>query len=112
MVGERGLSLSGGQRQRVALARALAGSPRLVVLDDATSAVDARIERRILDALHSSPEAPGMLVVAHRLSTIKLADRVVFIKDGRVVDTGPHDELLTNPDYLALATAYEQAEDQ
>ena len=112
VVGERGLSLSGGQRQRVALARALAGSPRLVVLDDATSAVDARIERRILDALHSSPEAPGMLVVAHRLSTIKLADRVVFIKDGRVVDTGPHDELLTNPDYLALATAYEQAEDQ
>ncbi len=112
VVGERGLSLSGGQRQRVALARALAGSPRLVVLDDATSAVDARIERRILDALRSSPEAPGMLIVAHRLSTIKLADRVVFIKDGRIVATGPHAELLTNPDYLALATAYENAEDQ
>lgn len=110
VVGERGMTLSGGQRQRVALARALAGSPRLVVLDDATSAVDAAIEREILDALRHGSSAPSMLIVAHRLSTIRLADRVVFVKDGRIAGRGTHDELLRDPDYLALATAYEQAE--
>ena len=110
VVGERGMTLSGGQRQRVALARALAGQPRLVVLDDATSAVDAAIERQILDALRDSEHAPSMLIVAHRLSTIRLADRVVFVKAGRIADRGTHEELLANPDYLALATAYEEAE--
>lgn len=110
IVGERGMTLSGGQRQRVALARALAGNPRLVVLDDATSAVDAKVEREILDALRGSASAPSMLIVAHRLSTIRLADRVVFVKDGRIEGRGTHEELLANPDYLALATAYEQAE--
>jgi len=110
VVGERGMTLSGGQRQRVALARALAGEPRLVVLDDATSAVDAAIERQILDALGAGEHAPSMLIVAHRLSTIRLADRVVFVKDGRIAGRGTHEELLANPDYLALATAYEEAE--
>ena len=110
VVGERGMTLSGGQRQRVALARALAGQPRLVVLDDATSAVDAAIERQILDALRDSEHAPSMLIVAHRLSTIRLADRVVFVKAGRIAGRGTHEELLANPDYLALATAYEEAE--
>jgi len=112
VVGERGMTLSGGQRQRVALARALAGSPRLVVLDDATSAVDAAVERRILDSLRAGENAPSMLIVAHRLSTIRLADRVVFIKNGKVAGRGTHDELLANPDYLLLATAYEEAEAQ
>jgi len=110
VVGERGMTLSGGQRQRIALARALAGSPRLVVLDDATSAVDPAVERKILDALRDAPNSPAMLIVAHRLSTIRLADRVVFVKDGRIAGRGTHDELLADPDYLALATAYEEAE--
>lgn len=110
VVGERGMTLSGGQRQRIALARALAGRPRLVVLDDATSAVDAAVERKILDALRDSDHAPSMLIVAHRLSTIRLADRVVFVKNGRIAGRGTHEELQRDPDYLALATAYEQAE--
>lgn len=110
VVGERGMTLSGGQRQRVALARALAGSPRLVVLDDATSAVDPAIERQILDALRDGQDAPAMLIVAHRLSTIRLADRVVFVRAGRIAGRGTHEELLADPYYLALATAYEEAE--
>jgi len=110
VVGERGMTLSGGQRQRIALARALAGTPRLVVLDDATSAVDAAVERQILDALRDGDNAPAMLIVAHRLSTIRLADRVVFVKDGTIGGRGTHEELLQDPDYLALATAYEEAE--
>jgi len=110
VVGERGMTLSGGQRQRVALARALAGDPRLVVLDDATSAVDAAIERQILDALREGDNAPAMLIVAHRLSTIRLADRVVFVKDGGIAGRGTHEQLLQDPDYHALATAYEEAE--
>lgn len=110
VVGERGMTLSGGQRQRIALARALAGEPRLVVLDDATSAVDAAIERKILNALRAGDPAPAMLIVAHRLSTIRLADRVVFVRDGTIAARGTHQELLRDPDYLALATAYEAAE--
>ncbi len=110
VVGERGMTLSGGQRQRVALARALAGQPRLVVLDDATSAVDAAIERQILDALREGDNAPSMLIVAHRLSTIRLADRIVFVKEGKIAGRGTHAELLADPDYFALATAYEEAE--
>jgi ATP-binding cassette subfamily B protein len=105
VVGERGVTLSGGQRQRVALARALAGEPRVLVLDDATSAVDPVIEAEILAGLRSGDTT--MLVVAHRLSTILLADRVVHLADGRVRAIGTHDELLGNADYAALVTAYE-----
>jgi ABC-type multidrug transport system fused ATPase/permease subunit len=105
VLGERGVTLSGGQRQRVALARALAGSPRLLVLDDATSAVDPTIEAEILSGLRS--EGATMLVVAHRLSTILLADRVVHMSTGKVRGVGTHEELLADPDYAALVTAYE-----
>ena len=108
VVGERGISLSGGQRQRVALARALIRRPRLLVLDDATSAVDPVVEARILDGLR---EALGTttVVVAHRLSTIELADRVVYLDAGRVVATGTHTELLDHPGYERLVSAYEEA---
>ncbi len=108
VVGERGVTLSGGQRQRVALARALAGRPRILVLDDATSAVDPVIESEILGGLRSGETT--MLVVAHRLSTILLADRVVHLEDGRVRAIGTHSELLADPEYVALVTAYEDEE--
>jgi ABC-type multidrug transport system fused ATPase/permease subunit len=107
VVGERGVTLSGGQRQRVALARALVRHPRLLILDDATSAVDPTVEARILGALREELDMTTV-VVAHRLSTIALADRVLYLRDGHIVATGRHDELLAIPEYSALVTAYEQ----
>jgi ABC-type multidrug transport system fused ATPase/permease subunit len=110
-VGERGTSLSGGQRQRLTLARALAGQPRLLVLDDATSAVDPRVEAAILAALRGADAGASILVVAYRRATIALADQVVYLDNGRVVAIGTHAELMaTVPGYLNLVTAYEQAE--
>lgn len=107
-LGERGTSLSGGQRQRVALARALVRRPRLLVLDDATSAVDPEVEARILDGLRRDGAETTLIVVAYRKATISLADEVLFLDDGRIADRGPHAELLgRNPDYAHLVNAYE-----
>ena len=107
VIGERGVTLSGGQRQRVALARALLRQPRVLLLDDATSAVDPRVERAILDGLRGSVAATT-LVVAHRVSTIALADRVLLLDGGRIAAEGTHRELLAVPAYAALVRAYEQ----
>jgi ATP-binding cassette subfamily B protein len=108
-VGERGTSLSGGQRQRLTLARALAGRPRLLVLDDATSAVDPRVEAAILGALRES--GTSLLVVAYRRASIALADEVIYLHQGRVVATGTHAGLMeSQPGYRDLVTAYEKAE--
>ena len=93
MVGERGLTLSGGQRQRIALARAILPDPRVLVLDDATSAVDARIEESIHDALRGVMAGRTTLLVAHRRSTLRLAQRIVVLDRGRVADQGTHAEL-------------------
>lgn len=110
-VGERGATLSGGQRQRLTLSRALAGRPGLLVLDDATSAVDPRVEAAILGSLRSADPPATILVVAYRRATIALADEVVYVEHGRVVATGTHPELLaTVPGYADLVTAYEKAE--
>ncbi|MEV4064487.1 ABC transporter ATP-binding protein [Nonomuraea dietziae] len=121
-VGERGTTLSGGQRQRVALARALVRRPRLLILDDATSSVDPQVEARILhglrDALNVSDAEPRpgeegstVVVVAYRLATISLADEVVYLDRGSVVDRGSHEELLERcPGYRNLVTAYEREE--
>ncbi|WP_448608002.1 ABC transporter ATP-binding protein [Geodermatophilus sp. URMC 60] len=115
-VGERGATLSGGQRQRIALARAVVRRPRLLVLDDATSAVDPAVEARILDSLRSHPadraERPStVVVVAYRQATIALADEVVWLEGGRVLARGSHEELLAEvPGYAALVRAYAQTE--
>ncbi|MFD3942222.1 ABC transporter ATP-binding protein [Streptomyces sp. NPDC058579] len=109
-VGEHGLTLSGGQRQRVALARAILTDPRLLLLDDATSAVDARVEHEIHEALASVMAGRTTLLIAHRRSTLGLADRIAVLDDGRLSDIGTHAELekrsalyrrlLTDPDEL------------
>jgi ABC-type multidrug transport system fused ATPase/permease subunit len=94
LVGERGLTLSGGQRQRIAIARALLADPRILVLDDATSSVDASTENAIKEALREVMRGRTTFIVAHRLSTIALADELVVLEGGRVVARGPHEELL------------------
>ena len=108
VVGERGHTLSGGERQRVALARALVRRPRLVILDDATSAVDPTIEAEILAGLRTELDAT-LIVVAYRLSTIRLADRVLYLDGGRIRATGAHDDLMARePGYAAMVRAYER----
>ena len=104
-MGERGTSLSGGQRQRIAIARALVRAPRLLVLDDATSAVDPEVEQAILANLRA--QSSTVVVVAYRTATIALADRVLHLDAGRVVDVGSHTDLLArDPGYAAIVTAY------
>jgi ABC-type multidrug transport system fused ATPase/permease subunit len=104
LVGERGLTLSGGQRQRIAIARALLADPRILILDDATSSVDATTEAEIKRGLAEAMEGRTTLVVAHRLSTISLADEIVVMDAGRIVDRGTHDELLDrSPLYAEIA---------
>jgi len=102
-VGERGYTLSGGQRQRIALARTLLVNPPVLVLDDATSAIDVEVEQRIHRSLRALMENRTTLVIAHRLSTISLADRVVLLEGGRIVAEGSHAELLaTSPVYAEV----------
>ncbi|MDW3177678.1 MAG: ABC transporter ATP-binding protein [Acidimicrobiia bacterium] len=107
IVGERGATLSGGQKQRVALARALFRNPSLLLLDDATSALDPTVEAEILRGLDGG--SMTILMVAHRLSTIALADRVAFLEDGAVRALGTHEELLVLEGYRTLVQAYEEA---
>ena len=109
VVGERGVTLSGGQRQRVALARALAGEPGLLLLDDALSAVDPRVEEHILAAIGAVGST--VITVAQRRSTIDIADRILYLDGGRVVAQGRHDRLMTTePGYAALVEAYAREE--
>ncbi len=103
VVGERGYDLSGGQRQRISIARTLLADPTVLVLDDATSAIDVRVEQLIHDTLHGTLGGRTTLLIAHRLSTIALADRVVLVEDGAVVADGTHAHLIaTEPRYAAV----------
>jgi len=102
-VGERGLTLSGGQRQRVAIARALLADPRILILDDATSSVDASTEQQIKEALREVMRGRTTVVIAHRLSTIALADEIVVLEDGSITAHGSHDELVASSElYRAI----------
>jgi len=109
VVGERGLTLSGGQRQRVALARALLYDPRILVLDDATSAVDARVEEAVHDALRAKMAGRTTIVIAHRRSTLHLADRIVVLEGGRAVEEGTHDDLMERSErYRSLLSGLDE----
>ena len=94
LVGERGVTLSGGQRQRIAIARALLMDPRILILDDSTSSVDTQTEKLIQEALDRLMEGRTTFVIAHRLATVRRADLIVVMADGRIVQRGKHDELL------------------
>ena len=103
VVGEQGFSLSGGQRQRIAIARTILMQPRILILDDATSSVDARMEGEIQETLRRVMEGRTTIIISHRLSTIALADRVVLIDEGRVAAMGEHAELMrSNPRYAEV----------
>jgi ATP-binding cassette subfamily B protein len=113
VIGEQGLTLSGGQRQRIALARALLVDPRILVLDDATSSVDPRIEAEIHATLHEVMRGRTTLLIAHRRSTLQLADRIAVLHEGRVLDIGSHDELTERcPRYRLLLAGPDEKADE
>jgi ATP-binding cassette subfamily B protein len=112
VVGERGYTLSGGQRQRIAIARALLVNPPVLILDDATSAIDVTVEQRIHESLRGLMRGRTTLIVAHRLSTIGLADRVVLVEDGRIVADGTHASLLaTEPRYARVLASQNEIDE-
>jgi ATP-binding cassette, subfamily B, bacterial PglK len=106
IVGERGVRLSGGQRQRVGIARALYHAPEVLVFDEATSALDNQTERAVIGAIEALRREKTLVIVAHRLSTVRVCDRLVFLRDGRIAGCGSFDELLrNNADFRAMAAA-------
>ncbi|HEV8436147.1 MAG TPA: ABC transporter ATP-binding protein [Thermoanaerobaculia bacterium] len=112
MIGERGITLSGGQKQRTAIARALVRDPLILILDDSLSAVDTATEERILNALRSVRKGRTVLVVSHRVSSVKDADHIVVLDDGRIVERGTHETLLAHDGYYADLYRRQTLEDE
>ena len=110
-VGERGIQLSGGQKQRIAISRAIVKNPSILLLDEATSALDAESEKSVQEALDRVMVGRTTVVVAHRLSTIRNADVIAVVQSGKIVETGSHDELISNPNsaYSSLVQLQEAA---
>jgi len=110
VLGEEGVQLSGGQRQRLAIARAVLTNPRIIILDEATSALDAESERLIREALDRLMEGRTTFIIAHRLSTVRRADRIVVLDGGRIVEQGGHDELMAMGGVYAKLAGLQLAE--
>ena len=101
VVGERGITLSGGQKQRISIARAIIRDPSILILDDSLSAVDTKTEEEILQNLHELLQGKTGIIIAHRISTIKHADQIVVLDDGKIIELGTHQELLARKGYYA-----------
>jgi ATP-binding cassette subfamily B protein len=113
VIGERGVTLSGGQRQRIAIARALLTDPRILILDDSTSAIDSATEDQIQRAIKAISADRTTLLITHRLSQIRWADKVLVMRHGHVVDFGTHEELLARCDlYQRIFARYDEASDR
>lgn len=110
VVGERGVGLSGGQKQRISLARALLKDPSIIILDDTTSAVDMETEHQIQEALHSVGEDRTVFIIAHRISSIKDADQILVLQDGRIIERGNHEELMKSKGYYSTVFYHQYGE--
>ena len=112
IVGERGITLSGGQKQRTAIARAILRNPRILILDDALSSVDTMTEERILNHLAGVMRGRTVILISHRVSTVRSADRIVVLEKGRIVEQGSHAELVASGGYYAALAQKQMLEEE